>query len=234
MPLSTIPVINPATNQEIARFEPTPPDQVTHMIQSVHQRYLDWKKTSLEERRQLCQRLGEVLRKNKEAYAQLMTEEMGKVLSEARAEVDKCARLADYYAQEAPRFLALEPIATEAQKSYVAFRPLGVVLAVMPWNFPFWQVLRFAIPAILAGNTALLKHASNVPGCSQTLEAIFLEAGFPESTFRSLLIKGSEVAQVIGHPLVKAVTLTGSTPAGKAVAQKAGEMLQNCFFEHFS
>jgi succinate-semialdehyde dehydrogenase/glutarate-semialdehyde dehydrogenase len=156
---------------------------------------------------------------------------MGKPIRDGIAEIQKCAGGCDYFAENAERFLAPEPVATEARKSYVAFNPLGVVLAVMPWNFPFWQVFRFAAPGLMAGNAGVLKHASNVPGCALAIEQVFRKAGFPEHLFRTLLIGSKEVTAVIEHPLVRAVTLTGSGPAGRAVASKAGAMLKKTVLE---
>jgi succinate-semialdehyde dehydrogenase/glutarate-semialdehyde dehydrogenase len=160
-----------------------------------------------------------------------MAEEMGKPFKDGVAEAEKCATCCDYFAEHAERHLADEIVATDARKSYVAFRPLGVVLAVMPWNFPFWQVIRFAAPGLMAGNAGVLKHASNVPGCALAIEQIFKDAGFPENLFRTLMIGSKDVASVIEHPLIRAVTLTGSTPAGKAVAAKAGECLKKTVLE---
>ena len=156
---------------------------------------------------------------------------MGKVYREAKAEVEKCALVCDYYAVNAESFLQNETIETEATQSYICYRPVGVALAVMPWNFPFWQVFRFLAPALMAGNTAVLKHASNVPGCAMAIEELVREAGFPENVFRTLLIGSSQVESVINHPAVKAVSLTGSVPAGKAVAGLAGSALKKCVME---
>jgi succinate-semialdehyde dehydrogenase/glutarate-semialdehyde dehydrogenase len=156
---------------------------------------------------------------------------MGKILKEGRAEAEKCAWVCDYYAENAEGFLLDEVIKTDAAKSFVACRPLGVVLAVMPWNFPFWQVFRFAAPAIMAGNVGLLKHASNVPGCALAIENVFRKAGFPSGVFQTLLVGGPRVDSIIENPLVKAVTLTGSTPAGRAVAAKSGAMLKKTVLE---
>ena len=164
-------------------------------------------------------------------YARTMALEMGKPLRDGIAEAQKCATACDFYAENAARFLAREPIATEARSSFVTFNPLGVVLAVMPWNFPFWQVFRFAAPALMAGNAAVLKHASNVPACALAIEALFKDAGFPQNLFRTLLIGSSQVDAVIEHPQVSAVTITGSSAAGRAVARKAGEMLKKTVLE---
>jgi len=156
---------------------------------------------------------------------------MGKPVRDGVAEVQKCALGCAFYADNAARFLAREPVLTEARKSFITFNPIGVVLAVMPWNFPFWQVFRFAAPSLMAGNAALLKHASNVPGCALAIETVFREAGFPEHLFRTLMISNKQVDAVIEHPLVRAVTLTGSGPAGRAVAGKAGAMLKKTVLE---
>jgi succinate-semialdehyde dehydrogenase/glutarate-semialdehyde dehydrogenase len=171
------------------------------------------------------------LRARSEEFARLMALEMGKVLREGRSEIEKCAWVCDYYAENAETFLAREPVETDAAKSFVTFEPLGVVLAVMPWNFPFWQVFRFAAPALMAGNTAILKHASNVPGCALAIEDVFRQAGFPEHALRTLLVSGSRVGPVIENASVKAVTLTGSTPAGRAIARKAGDTLKKTVLE---
>jgi succinate-semialdehyde dehydrogenase/glutarate-semialdehyde dehydrogenase len=160
-----------------------------------------------------------------------MAVEMGKVLREGIAEIEKCAWVCDYYAVNAENFLENEIFETDFSKSYVSYQPLGTILAVMPWNFPFWQVFRFAAPTLMAGNTAVLKHASNVPGCSVAIEDLFREAGFPENAFRSLLIKSNQVEAVIKHRAVKGVSLTGSTPAGKSVASIAGNALKKCVLE---
>jgi succinate-semialdehyde dehydrogenase/glutarate-semialdehyde dehydrogenase len=174
---------------------------------------------------------GRVLRENADGYAVLMANEMGKPVSQGRAEVEKCAWVCDYYADNAAAFLKAEPVETDAAKSFVTFQPLGVVLAVMPWNFPLWQVFRFAAPALMAGNAGVLKHASNVPGCALAIEDVFGKAGFPSDVFRTLLVGSAQVNAIIENPHVKAVTLTGSTPAGRAVARKAGEMLKKTVLE---
>jgi succinate-semialdehyde dehydrogenase/glutarate-semialdehyde dehydrogenase len=172
-----------------------------------------------------------ILRDKKEYYARLMTMEMGKLLRESMAEVEKCAWVCDFYADQAAEMLKDEVIATDASRSFVTFQPMGVILAVMPWNFPFWQVFRFAAPALMAGNAAVLKHASNVPGCALAIEEIFHEAGFPENLFRTLMIPSSSVECVIANPLVSAVTLTGSEAAGSQVASQAGKHLKKSVLE---
>jgi succinate-semialdehyde dehydrogenase / glutarate-semialdehyde dehydrogenase len=227
----TFQTINPASGAVVATYEPVSPEARQTIIAGVHQAYLAWRHTSFREWAALMRRAAEVLRRNAAEYARLMAEEMGKPVRDGIAEIQKCAGGCDYYAENAERILAPEPVATEARKSYVAFNPLGVVLAVMPWNFPFWQVFRFAAPGLMAGNAALLKHASNVPGCALAIEQVFREARFPEHLFRTLLIPSQDVNGVIEHPLVRAVTLTGSGPAGRAVASKAGAMLKKTVLE---
>ena len=227
----TLQTINPASGAVVASYEETSPEAVQAIIAGAHQAYREWRSTSFGERAVLMRRAAEVLRGNARDYARLMAEEMGKPVRDGIAEIQKCAGGCEYYAENAERFLALEPVVTEARKSYIAFNPLGVVLAVMPWNFPFWQVFRFAAPGLMAGNAAVLKHASNVSGCALAIEQVFRTAGFPEQLFRTLLISSKEVAAVIEHPLVQAVTLTGSGPAGRAVASKAGAMLKKAVLE---
>ncbi len=172
-----------------------------------------------------------VLRSQSEHWARLITLEMGKIIREARAEVEKCVTACEFYAEHAHHFLADERIETDAGLSYVAYFPLGTVLAVLPWNFPFWQVFRFAVPALMAGNTALLKHASNVPRCSLAIESIFQEAGLPKGTFRSLLIPAAQVQEIIGDPRIHAVTVTGSETTGRNVASAAGAVLKKTVLE---
>src|SRR5207253_7742424 len=195
--------INPASGATLAKYEEASPEGVQAIIASAHQAYLEWRSTSFAERGALMRRAAEVLRENARDYARLMAEEMGKPIRDGIAEIQKCAGGCDYYAENAERFLAPEPVVTEARKSYVAFDPLGVVLAVMPWNFPFWQLFRFAAPGLMAGNAAVLKHASNVPGCALAIEQVFRKAGFPEHLFRTLLIASKQVDAVIEHPLVR-------------------------------
>jgi succinate-semialdehyde dehydrogenase/glutarate-semialdehyde dehydrogenase len=227
----TITSINPANGETLQTYEEMTPAQVDGIIQQTHEVFLSWRETPFAERARMMKAAAKILRDRSEDYAQLMAQEMGKPLAGGRSEIDKCAWVCDYYADHGERFLAPEPIETDASHSMVVHRPIGVVLAVMPWNFPFWQVFRFAAPALMAGNGAVLKHASNVFGCALAIEDVFFSAGFPEHLFRTLLIGGAQVAPVIENPLVQAVTLTGSTPAGKAVASKAGEMLKKTVLE---
>ncbi len=222
---------NPATGVEIQSYDEMLPENVKHAIEKSHEAFLDWRKISFSERAILMQKAAQVLRENIEEYAVLMTQEMGKTIKSARTEVEKCSWVCDYYAENAEQFLAPEVVETDATKSFITFQPLGLILAVMPWNFPFWQVFRFAAPALMAGNAGVLKHASNVPGCALAIEAIFRKAGFPEHLFSALLVGSKQVSAIIEDPNVMAVTLTGSNPAGKAVAQKAGEMLKKSVLE---
>ena len=223
--------INPATGETIRTYPEMTPKDVAAAVVQAHETWLAWRKTSFAERAAPLKNTADILRRRKDELAQLMAAEMGKPLKQGVAEAEKCAWVCDHYADNAEAYLAPDIVRTEAARSYVAFEPLGVVLAVMPWNFPLWQVYRFAAPALMAGNTGLLKHASNVPGCALAIEEIFTQAGFPPGAFRTLLIGTGQVKAVIEHPLVRAVTLTGSTPAGKAVAAQAGAVLKKTVLE---
>ncbi|UCG84314.1 MAG: aldehyde dehydrogenase family protein, partial [Dehalococcoidia bacterium] len=223
--------VNPATGAVIREYPETPPEEVRSLIQGSHAAFLLWRKTDFSERARLMKVAARVIRSKAEDYAKLMAEEMGKPIIAGLAEAEKCAWACEYYADHAQGFLQPEVIEIDADRSFVMFQPLGVVLAVMPWNFPFWQVFRFAAPALMAGNTAVLKHASNVPGCALAIEDIFREADFPENVFKTLLVSSGQVEAIIKNPLVQAITLTGSTDAGRAVARKAGEMLKKTVLE---
>lgn len=223
--------INPATGKVVHRFEKHSDDGSEKIINAVDKSGQQWRNTTFLLRSQLMQNVASLLRSQKHELAMLMAQEMGKVLPEGIAEIEKCAWVCDYYASNAESFLENESIQTEAQIAYVAYRPLGTILAIMPWNFPFWQVFRFAAPTLMAGNTAVLKHASNVPGCAMAIEEIFREAGFPENVFRTLLIGSEQVERVIKHSAIKAISLTGSTPAGRSVAALAGAELKKCVLE---
>ncbi len=224
-------VVNPATGETVASYDEMTPGDAAAAVDAAHQAFLQWRRTGFEARTALMHKAADGLRVRADELARLMAQEMGKPVRDGRAEVAKCAAVCDYYADKAPGFLADEAIDTEASRSYVAFRPIGVVLAVMPWNFPLWQVFRFAAPALMAGNAGVLKHASNVPGSALAIEEIFREAGFPVDIFRTLLVGSAQVEAIISNPLVKAVTLTGSTPAGKAVASTAGGVLKKTVLE---
>ncbi|MGA2587745.1 MAG: NAD-dependent succinate-semialdehyde dehydrogenase [Candidatus Aminicenantales bacterium] len=223
--------INPATGKEIREYREHSSSGTSEIIRKVHLEWQRWKETSFEFRADKLRMVTDVLRRNKELYARLMTEEMGKIIRESLTEVEKCANCCDYYADHAGSFLTDRIIPSDAGKSFVTYEPMGVILAVMPWNFPFWQVIRFAAPALMAGNAALLKHASNVPGCAVALEEIFREAGLPENLFRTLIIPSQLVEEVISNPLVSAVTLTGSEQAGSRVAAAAGKNIKKSVLE---
>lgn len=223
--------INPATGVLRRAYEEMRTEEVQRIVGRCAQVQREWRKSDFAERSGYLRKAATILRENKDEHARRMTEEMGKPIREARSEIEKCATVCEYYAEKAEGFLADERVETEAQKSFVAFEPIGVVLAVMPWNFPFWQVFRFAAPALMAGNGTLLKHASNVSGCALAIETIFRAAGFPEDLFRTLLIRGEAVEAVIQHPEVRAVTLTGSVAAGRAVARTAGAELKKIVLE---
>jgi succinate-semialdehyde dehydrogenase / glutarate-semialdehyde dehydrogenase len=227
----SIQAINPATGGVVATHDEMKPDVVADIVESVHAAALDWRHASYADRAVPMRKAAEILRKEARDFAHLMAREMGKPVLDGVAEAQKCATACDYFAEHAAKFLAREVVKTEARSSFVTFNPLGVVLAVMPWNFPFWQVFRFAAPGLMAGNAAVLKHASNVPGCAIAIEEIFRRAGFPENVFRTLMIGNRQVDAVIEHPRVRAVTLTGSGPAGRAVAAKAGQLLKKTVLE---
>jgi len=223
--------INPATGERIRTYSEMTPQEVTYILEETNREYLQWRTTGFAERATRMKKAAEILRERKEEYAQLMAEEMGKPVAQGRGEAEKCAWVCDYYAENAENFLSAEIISTDAAKSFVTFQPIGIVLAIMPWNFPFWQVFRFAAPALMAGNAGLLKHASNVSGCALAIEEVFRRAGFPANIFRTLLLSNVRVAGVIESPHVKAVTLTGSTPAGKSVASRAGSVMKKTVLE---
>ncbi|HIA91235.1 MAG TPA: NAD-dependent succinate-semialdehyde dehydrogenase, partial [Candidatus Marinimicrobia bacterium] len=223
--------INPANGEEIAAYKEMSTDEVDGILTSVNDAFNSWRKTSFSIRGELLKNAAAILQSNKEAFGRLMSLEMGKPYSQSLAEVVKCAKGCEYYADNTEDILADRIIETDASKSYVSHQPIGIVLAVMPWNFPFWQVFRFAAPALMAGNVGVLKHASNVQGCALAIEKIFVDSGFPENVFRTLVIGSKHVENVINNPHVKAVTLTGSTPAGRAVASQSGAALKKTVLE---
>ncbi len=227
----TFMAINPATGEAIATYAETSSGQVARIIERAHQAHLGWRGEPGAERAARLTALGALLRERAHDYGQLMTVEMGKPLAQAVAEAEKCGWVCDYYAENAERFLAPVPAPTDAATSYWVHRPLGVVLGIMPWNFPFWQVVRFAAPAITAGNAILLKHAPCVPGCAEALEALFADAGYPAGLFANLYIDVEATGEVIDHELVRAVSLTGSVRAGRAVASRAGAAIKKCVLE---
>jgi len=223
--------INPATGEAIQSYQEMTPQEVATILEDTNREYLEWRHTSFADRATRMRKAAEILRQKKEEYARLMADEMGKPVSQGRGEAEKCALVCDYYAENAEKFLSPELIPTDASKSFVTFQPIGIVLAIMPWNFPFWQVFRFAAPALMAGNAGLLKHASNVSGCALAIEDVFRQAGFPPNIFRTLLLTNVRIADVIESPHIKAITLTGSTPAGKAVASRAGSVMKKTVLE---
>jgi succinate-semialdehyde dehydrogenase/glutarate-semialdehyde dehydrogenase len=228
MPIESV---NPATGKTLKVYEEMTPQQTSAAVAEAHEAWKAWRKVSFAERARPMKKAAVILRERKEEFARLMALEMGKPFKQGVAEAEKSALGCDYYADHAEGHLAPEIIKTEASRSSIVFEPMGVVLAVMPWNFPFWQVFRFAAPALMAGNAGVLKHASNVPGCALAIEQVFVDAGFPKGVFRTLLIGSKQVKAVIEHPLVCAVTLTGSTPAGKAVAAQAGAVIKKTVLE---
>jgi succinate-semialdehyde dehydrogenase / glutarate-semialdehyde dehydrogenase len=223
--------VNPFNNQLLADYQEMSSAEAAFIIDKTYQSWLSWKETSFIDRSDLMYKAASVLRSKKSELSELITLEMGKLIVESEAEVEKCAWVCDYYAEHAEKMLADEPIVTDGQKSLAVFQPIGPVLAVMPWNYPFWQVFRFAAPSLMAGNAGLLKHASNVQGCALAIENIFIEAGFPEDIFRSLIIGSSKVEEVIANSKVRAVTLTGSEYAGSQVASAAGKYLKKSVLE---
>ena len=228
MPVQTI---NPTTGKIEKTYLEHTLEEVFEAIEKSHNAFLKWRMTDYETRSQLMKNAAQILHNGKEHYGKILTLEMGKPISQAIAEVEKCAWVCDYYAENTQIILKEEIVKTDASESYVRFDPIGVVLAVMPWNFPFWQVFRFAAPALMAGNVCILKHASNVPMSALAIEEIFIQAGFPENTFKSLLIGSSQVEEIISHPKVKAATLTGSELAGKQIAQACGSNLKKSVME---
>lgn len=223
--------VNPTTEEVIQEYALLDDDQLANRLQTAERAFQTWRRTSLAARSACIRRAGEVLRQQCDGLARLMTLEMGKPIVAAEAEVQKCAAVCEFYAEHAAGFLQPQAADTEAARSYVRYDPLGAVLAIMPWNFPLWQVFRFAAPGLMAGNVGLLKHASNVPGVALAIEDLFREAGFPEGVFSSLLISSDRIPRLIQHPAIRAVTLTGSEKAGQAVAEEAGRQLKKTVLE---
>ncbi len=223
--------INPATNEVLKRFESLTDREIDQKLQLASEAFERHRKTSFAERAKRMTCAAEILEKDTDRFARVMTLEMGKTLESARAEALKCASACRYYVENAERFLADEEVVTNASRSFIHYQPIGAVLAVMPWNFPFWQVFRFAAPALMAGNVGLLKHASNVPQCALAIEDIFRQAGFAEGVFQALLIGADKVQQVLDDPRVAAATLTGSGPAGSNVASEAGKQIKKTVLE---
>lgn len=229
--MATIESINPYNGKLINTFESQTNSEVENVLDKALKRFDSWKQTSFSERKKQMLQAAKELKTNTREYAELITLEMGKPIKQAIAEIEKCAWVCEYYAENAEKHLANETVETDANKSYISYEPIGVVLAVMPWNYPFWQVFRFAAPALMAGNIAVLKHASNVFGSALNIQKVFERAGFPENCFTTLLIESSQVEAVIQNPIVKAVTLTGSEGAGSAVASVAGKHIKKSVLE---
>src|SRR5919106_723906 len=223
--------INPATGEVLETFEETSYEEIERTLARAQSAFLEWRAVPVAARAVHMLRAAEALRGRKPEYARTMTLEMGKPIVQAEAEIDKCAWVCEYYAKHAEALLAQQPRETDASRSYVRFDPLGPVLAVMPWNFPFWQVFRFAAPALMAGNAGVLKHASNVPRCARQIEDTFRDAGFPRGLFGAVLVGSSQVGRLIVDPRVAAVTLTGSEHAGSQVAERAGRELKKTVLE---
>ena len=223
--------VNPKNKQLIKKFDELSDDELDKKIADAHQAFLNWREKSYSERAKLMRKAGEILRNDSGEYAKIITDEVGKTLAASEAEVAKCALACDFYAENAEKFLAEEHIKSDASESFVRFDPLGVILAVMPWNFPFWQVFRFAAPALMAGNSGVLKHASNVQLSAFAIEEIFTKAGFPEGIFQNLCISSGKVERVIKNPKIAAATLTGSDKAGASVASIAGGEIKKTVME---
>jgi succinate-semialdehyde dehydrogenase/glutarate-semialdehyde dehydrogenase len=229
--VQTMRSIDPSTGAPIEEFEVMGPAQVDEIVGQADAAFRDWRTRSFAERATLLKRTATLLRDDRDRLAAIITAEMGKTIAESRAEIEKCAFCCDWYAEHAEEFLRDQPSPSDSPHSFVAFEPIGVVLAVMPWNFPFWQVFRFAAPGLMAGNTALLKHAANVSRCALEIENVLRRAGLPEGAFRTLLIPGGDVERVIDDPRVRAVTLTGSDSTGSKVAARAGERIKKTVLE---
>ncbi|HWK52740.1 MAG TPA: NAD-dependent succinate-semialdehyde dehydrogenase [Hyphomicrobiales bacterium] len=222
---------NPATSQLIAEYPEMSQQELDAIITAADDANATWSTTPFAERAAVLDRVAVMLEAQAEPLALLMAQEMGKPLKDGRGEIEKCAWVCRYYAEQAETMLAPQEIASDATRSKAAARPLGTILAIMPWNFPFWQVFRFAAPTLMAGNTALLKHASNVSGCALAIEKLLHDAGLPQAAFRTLLVNSRHLEPLIAHPAIRAVSLTGSTGAGKAVAAAAGAQLKKCVLE---
>lgn len=223
--------INPVNGSEVKEYKEDTEQEIIAKLEQVQHTWLSYQHTTYQLRAALLLKVADLLKQRKEELAILMALEMGKPLPQGEAEVLKCAAVCAYYAENGAAFLADQTIKTAASKSYVSFRPIGVVLAVMPWNFPFWQVFRFAAPALMAGNCGVLKHSSGVTGCALAIEKVIKDAGFQGDVFKTLICSSKAIAKVIANPIIKAVTLTGSTNAGKEIAAQAGKMLKKTVLE---
>ncbi len=223
--------VNPYTGERIAQYKALSDRDIQDALELSVEAGKIWRKETVSARAALLRNTAEILREDKERFALMITQEMGKPITESRAEIDKCAWVCEYYAENAAIYLEDEFVQTDAQRSYIRKQPLGLILAIMPWNFPFWQVFRFAAPTLTAGNTALLKHAANVMGCAEMIEEIFMKAGYPAGVFQNLYINHEQVNDLLSNPVVKAVSLTGSERAGVAIATQAGKYVKKCLLE---
>jgi|tagenome__1003787_1003787.scaffolds.fasta_scaffold20971659_3 succinate-semialdehyde dehydrogenase/glutarate-semialdehyde dehydrogenase len=230
-PRDKLQTVNPATDEPGRSYDQNTLAEAKDAAAAAHRAFEQWRRISTGERSAVIRRAAEILRDRQDEFARLMTEEMGKTFDDGSAEIEKCAFQCDWFADHAQDYLAEEPADIGGGEAFVTFNPLGVVLAVMPWNFPFWQVIRFAAPALMAGNGAILKHASNVPGCALAIEEVFLQAGLPRDLFRTLLLPSADVEALIKDDHIAAVTLTGSVAAGRSVATAAGSVLKKCVLE---
>ena len=228
MPISSV---NPFNSEVLEEFSEYKDQKIEHALQIAENTFKEWSKTSFANRRELMINCADILEHKIEELSEIITLEMGKIISESRAEIKKCAWVCRYYADHGESFLKNEKLDVEEADSYLVYDPLGIVLAIMPWNFPFWQVFRFAAPGLMSGNVGILKHASNVPQCALAIEEVFKEAGFPEGAFQSLLIGSDKAIKLIDDPRIKAVTLTGSDIAGRKVAERAGKNLKKLVLE---
>lgn len=229
--MSTITTINPYTQEELKTYKLIDDAVLQQKLELAEAQFKNWKTFEIKDRRKCLSKVAELLIERKETYAKLMAEEMGKPISQGISEIEKCAWVCDFYAKNADDFLADQLIETDAEESFISYDPLGVILAIMPWNYPFWQVMRFAAPTLMAGNTALLKHASSTTECALEIEKLFEDAGFPEGCFQTLLVSHEQIESVIRNDVVKAVSLTGSEGAGRKIAEIAGKNLKKAVLE---
>jgi succinate-semialdehyde dehydrogenase / glutarate-semialdehyde dehydrogenase len=223
--------INPYSGKIIGEFAEFSEHEINRTISAASESFETWKITSFSHRNKFMLKAADTLRHNLEKYSEIITFEMGKPISESRKEIEKCAWVCEYYASRAENFLMRETVASDAYLSYVCYEPLGIILGIMPWNFPFWQVFRFAVPTIMAGNTVVLKHASNVQGCARCIEEIFTKAGFPRGVYKNLVIGSANITRAIEHPMVKAISLTGGEDAGRHVAEIAAKNIKKTVLE---
>lgn len=229
--MKKIKTINPYNGNQIAEYDQHSNSEINQMLEKSENAFQDWKKESISDRTKLLKRVSDLLNKKKNELATLITIEMGKPIKQSLAEIEKCSWVCDFYAVNADNFLADELIETEAQESFISYDPLGCILAIMPWNFPFWQVFRFAAPTLTAGNTAILKHASNTTGCALAIQDLFEEAGYPKGCFQTILASHKQIEKIIENDIIKGVTLTGSEKAGKKIASVAGKNLKKTVLE---